>query len=193
MEKLKLKNVLIPTASLFVICFITTLLLCSTNILTKDTIKNQEIQASESIKKVVLQSADSFKAATSRDGSFEYFIGVDKNKNIIGYVFSTQAKGYGGTVEVMTGINTDSQIENVAVLSHNETPGLGANVTKDSFLNQFNSNISGGYFSITKNTPYNDREVEAVTGATISSTAVTKAVNEAVKNFNSVIKTEGSN
>lgn len=193
MEKLKLKNVLIPTASLFVICFITTLLLCSTNILTKDTIKNQEIQTSESAKKVVLQSADSFEAATSSDGSFEYFIGMDKNKNVIGYVFSTQAKGYGGTVEVMTGINTDSQIENVAVLSHNETPGLGANVTKDSFLNQFKSNISEGYFSITKNTPYNDREVEAVTGATISSTAVTKAVNEAVKNFNSVIKTEGSN
>lgn len=193
MEKLKLKNILIPTASLFVICFITTLLLCSTNILTKDSIKSQEIQASESAKKLVLQSADSFEAATSNNGSFEYFIGMDKNKNVVGYVFSTQAKGYSGTVEVMTGINTDSQIENVTVLSHNETPGLGANITKDNFLNQFNSNVSQGYFSITKNTPYNDREVEAVTGATISSTAVTKAVNEAVKNFNSVIKTEGSN
>lgn len=193
MEKLKLKGVLIPTVSLFVICFITTLLLCSTNIITKDAIKNQEIRASESAKKVVLPNAESFEAVTSSDGSFEYFIGTDSSKNVIGYVFSTQAKGYGGTIEIMAGINTDSKLENIAILSHNETPGLGANITKHGFLDQFKAGISDGYFTVTKNTPSSNREIEAVTGATISSAAVTKAVNEAVNNFNSIIKKEGSN
>lgn len=193
MEKLKFKNILIPTVSLFVICLITTLLLCSTNLITRDIIKNQEIMTSDSTKKIVLPHAQSFEKAASSDGSFEYFIGMDADRNVTGYVFSTEAKGYGGTIEVMTGINTESKIENIAILSHNETPGLGANITKDNFLHQFNKDVHNGYFSVTKNVPSNDREIEAVTGATISSTAVTKAVNEAVCNFNTLIKTQGSN
>lgn len=192
MKKLNLKKILLPAVSLFIICFITTLLLCSTHMLTKNAIENQEIQSSESAKKIVLPQAESFKQSLSKDESFAYFVGMDAGGNTVGYVFKTEAKGYGGTVEIMTGITTDATIENVAILSHNETPGLGANVENESFLEQFKADVSSGTFTITKKVPQNDHEIEAVTGATISSKAVTNAVNEAVRSFKQIIQKERS-
>ena len=55
----------------------------------------------------------------------------------MGYVFETEASGYGGKVKVMTGIDAEGAITGVVILSHDETPGLGANAEKPDFLNQF--------------------------------------------------------
>lgn len=188
MQKLNFKTIAAPTISLFAICFVTTLLLCSTNLLTKNVIKNQEILASENAKKVVLPAAETFSSANSLEGDFEYFVGKNASGQTAGYVFTTEAKGYGGTIEVMVGINADSSIENVVILSHNETPGLGANVAKESFTGQFKAQTNGGHFTVTKSAPKTEREIQAVTGATISSAAVTKAVNEAAARFNTIAK-----
>ena len=100
-----------------------------------------------------------------------------------GYIFKTSEKGYGGAVSVMTAVNPDGTVKSVAILDvSNETPGLGQNSAKESFDSKYSGKNSG--ISLLKNGADSDKnEVNAVTGATITSTAVNKAVNKALQNF----------
>mgnify|MGYP004554097749 CR=1 FL=1 len=95
--KITAKDILKPALILFVICLVVTALLAGTNLLTKDKIAEQSALEAEQSRKVVLSDADSFEEA---DG---YYIGKANNETV-GYVFQTEAKGYGGAVKVMTGI-----------------------------------------------------------------------------------------
>ena len=163
--KITAKDILKPALILFVICLVVTALLAGTNLLTKDKITEQSALEAEQSRKVVLSDADSFEEA---DG---YYVGKANNETV-GYVFQTEAKGYGGAVKVMTGISADGQITGVVILEHSETPGLGANAEKASFTDQFKAPSDG--------------EIEAMTGASITSRAVTNAVNEAITKYNTV-------
>ena len=96
-------------------------------------------------------------------------------------IFVSQANGYGGVVSVMTAIDMNGNIISVEILAaSDETPGLGQNVTKESFYSQYaglKDNVTvvkGGAANKENN------EINAVTGATISSKAVTTAVNQAL-------------
>ena len=94
--KITAKDILKPALILFAICLVVTALLAGTNLLTKDKIAEQSALEAEQSRKVVLSDADSFEEA---DG---YYIGKANNETV-GYVFQTEAKGYGGAVKVMTG------------------------------------------------------------------------------------------
>ena len=103
-----------------------------------------------------------------------------KNGAVAGYIFVTGAKGYGGNISVMTAVDPAGKILAVSILSaSDETPGLGQNVTKEGFYSQF-LGLSGDITVVKNGANSTDNEINAVTGATISSKAVTKAVNEAL-------------
>lgn len=177
--KITAKDILKPALILFVICLVVTALLAGTNLLTKDKIAEQSALEAEQSRKVVLSDADSFEEA---DG---YYIGKANNETV-GYVFQTEAKGYGGAVKVMTGISADGQITGVVILEHSETPGLGANAEKASFTDQFKKTAPEKGITLVKNKAPSDGEIEAMTGASITSRAVTNAVNEAITKYNTV-------
>lgn len=177
--KITAKDILKPALILFVICLVVTALLAGTNLLTKDKIAEQSALEAEQSRKVVLSDADSFEEA---DG---YYIGKANNETV-GYVFQTEAKGYGGAVKVMTGISADGQITGVVILEHSETPGLGANAEKASFTDQFKQAAPENGITLVKNKAPSDGEIEAMTGASITSRAVTNAVNEAITKYNTV-------
>ena len=101
-------------------------------------------------------------------------------------MFETGASGYGGTVSVMTGIDAEGSITGVVILSHDETPGLGANATKSSFLDQYLQPAPEGGLSVVKYQTPSDGQIEAMTGATVTSTAVTNAVNQAIEQYYAV-------
>lgn len=166
-----LADILKPTAILTAICAIVTLLLAGTNALTMGRIAaNAEKKAAESRAKV-LAAAEYVKL--SEDGSVYQAVGEDGT--VAGFVITTHASGYGGDIEVMTGINTSGEITGVNILSMEETPGLGARAKEDAFLRQY-----GGLASSTLAVNKDGGEIDALSGATITSRAVTKAVNEAV-------------
>ena len=175
--KITAKDILKPALILFVICLVVTALLAGTNLLTKDKIAEQSALEAEQSRKVVLSDADSFEEA---DG---YYIGKANNETV-GYVFQTEAKGYGGAVKVMTGISADGQITGVVILEHSETPGLGANAER-LFTDQL-SRLRRKGITLVKNKAPSDGEIEAMTGASITSRAVTNAVNEAITKYNTV-------
>ena len=83
----------------------------------------------------------------------------------------------------MTGISGEGAITGVVILSHEETPGLGANAEKAEFLDQYLQSAPEGGLSVIKYQTPGEGQIEAITGATITSTAVTNAVNQAIEQY----------
>ncbi len=161
-----------PTLILTAICTIVTLLLAMTNMLTVDKIAaNAAQKAAESRKKVL--AAQEYKPL-DKDGNV--YGAYDENGQMIGVVVTTVSSGYGGKIEVMTGIKADGEISGVNILSMEETPGLGARGKEDSFLKQYKGH-NDSRLAVSKD----GGEINALSGATITSRAITKAVNEAVE------------
>ena len=181
-------DIIKPVAVLLAICIIIPLALSLTNKITKDKIAELDEKNSRETMADLIE-ADNFTECEFGENEFNYYTAV-KDGNIIGYIFKTAEKGYGGDVSVMTAVNTDGTVKSVAILDvSNETPGLGQNAAKESFYSQYADKKSG--ISLVKNGAESDKnEVNAVTGATITSTAVNKAVNTALKQFESVKSNE---
>ncbi len=174
----KNKEIIVPSATLLVICLVATALLGVTNLLTAGQIaKLEEETKITSMKKVL--PADSYKQLEGQ----EIYTAV-KNDAAAGYIFVTSANGYGGEIRVMTALDPAGKILAVSILSaSDETPGLGQNVTKDTFYNRY-KDLSGEITVVKNGANKADNEIDAVTGATISSRAVTTAVNEALNLYN---------
>lgn len=184
------KDIIKPVCVLLAICVIIPLALSLTNKVTADKIAELEEKNSRETMANLIE-ADEFNENELEDGgeSFTYYIAV-KDGETVGFIFKTAEKGYGGDVSVMTAVNPDGTVKSVAILDvSNETPGLGQNAAKESFYTQYEGKKSG--ISLLKNGADSEKnEVNAVTGATITSTAVNKAVNTALEQFESVKSNE---
>ncbi len=178
-----LKTIIITTIILTLICGIAAAGLAFTNNLTADRIEKLAIETEKKAMERVI-SADSYeKNIVKLNGEHEYYT-AKSGSETIGYIFIVSTNGYGGAVKVMTGIGVDGKVIAVEVLdASNETPGLGQNVTRESFWAQFKGKSS----ELTVK-----QDIEPITGATISSKAVTQSVNDALKMYN-VIKEDGNN
>ena len=182
MKNFKLSEILKPVIVLTAICLITSGLLAYTNDITKDKIDDQDkIAAQEAQKKVLSQAADF--EAVNEDKDDGYAIGKDADGAVVGYVFTTTDKSYGGEIEVMVGVKPDGTVNAVEILTISDTPGLGMNAKNAEFLDQFIGKIKG--IGVNKNEPA-ENEIQALTGATITSSAVTRAVNTALEQFETV-------
>lgn len=112
-------------------------------------------------------------------------IAKDASGNDLGYVITvTNHKGYGGDVTVSVGITNDGNVNGYSITEINETPGLGMKATEDKFKSQFD-NVTAELKTVVKMPP-GDNEIEAISGATITSRAVTNAVDAAIAYFNSI-------
>lgn len=106
-----------------------------------------------------------------------------KDGKSISYAFIAKGKGYGGEIQTLVGIDKDFAVKEIIVLSNSETPGLGSKITLSSFTDQFKGlkskevvlNKDGG-------------RVDAISGATISSRAVTDSVRDELNNKIEIIK-----
>lgn len=190
MKNIKLKEILIPTVSLFVICLCVTALLAVTNAVTKDAIAyQQELSAAESRQAVCPDAVDFEKVEYDVQG-VECYKALDESGNLIGYAVSSASRGYGGDVKVMTGINAeDGSVIAINVYDNSgETPGLGVNTSGEKFTSQFAGLSSGTGVTVDKDAGKNPDSlaVDSVTGATISSRAVVDAVNQAFDAYNAV-------
>lgn len=104
----------------------------------------------------------------------------DANKEVIGYVFSVLSHdGYGGDIDVCVGISLDGTITGVEIISLNETPGMGMRATEPGFIEQYKDKKVDA-FAVTKTGKSAENEIDAISGATITSNAVTNAVNMAL-------------
>ena len=92
-----------------------------------------------------------------------------KNNKLSGYVFIAEKYGYSSDIETMVGVKKDGTITGMKVINQNETPGLGAKITKTSFIEQFKGmNV--------RDVKLSEDGIHAITGATISSKAVVDSI-----------------
>ncbi len=108
------------------------------------------------------------------------YTGTDANVAAIfaaaggGYVVEVTPSGFGGTIDMVVGVAADGTVSGVSIISMSETSGLGANASKESFRSQFVG--KSGTLAVSKD----GGEIDALTGATITSRAVTSGVNSAL-------------
>lgn len=183
--KITPKAILIPTISLFLICVVVTAALALTNNVTADKIAANELESKNQSMQNVCPGAVDFEEIIPE----VMYQGKDQSGTPLGYAISTATQGYGGQVKVMTGIS-DGKIIGVDVFyNDDETPGLGKNTSNESFRNQYKGLSVNEDIVVSKDDQSgNAQTVDAVTSATISSRAVTKAVNEALHIYNENVK-----
>lgn len=177
-------SIIKPTVVLFAICIVISLALSLSNLITAPKIAVLEQKTiSETMEKVI--PADKYTESDMKlDGEKITYYTAEKNGKAEGYIFTFAEKGYGGDVKVMTAVGVDGSIIAVNILdASNETPGLGQNVTKEGFYSQFKG--ADKRLTVVKSGA-KDNEIDAVTGATISSRAVTAAVNRALSAFEEI-------
>ena len=162
-----------------IICLTATLVLAVTYEITKPKIDEQFKQEEQRALKIILPVADSF-IEKSIDG-IEYFEAL-KKKRLIGYCIKAVGAGYNGYMRILVGIDKGGVIKGVKILEHHETPGLGSKINEINpgekapwFLGQFNGKPA--------RTLMIKENIDAITGATISSKAVTYAIRDAVNEF----------
>ena len=97
-----------------------------------------------------------------------------KEGRLNGVAFKVNSpEGYGGTIEVMVGLLPDGTVHGMEVLSHLETPGLGAKIREAKFKDRFKKrSLSNTKWAVKKDAG----DIDGITGATISSRAVIKAI-----------------
>ena len=183
------KDIIGPTCVLVGVCAAFTAAVVGTNSLTAEKIAILNQQTADAAKVEVLPEADNFTTETwtlDSVGDIEYYVA----ENGAGYVFSTSYKSYGGPLVVMTGISSDGAITGVKVTECSDTPGLGLKSQTPEFQDQYKGDMpAAGAFEITKTGE--EGKIDAISGATISTTAVTNSVNYAIEAYNQL--TGGAN
>ena len=149
---------------------------------TSPVIAAQKEQARQDALVMLLPEAERFEPDTvilDGDTSVIYHA-YDEKTAKVGIVFTVAPKGYGGPVETMVGLRTDSTVSAIRIASAaegmTETPGLGARVLEDTFRNQFKGLKHDDLYLIKEG-----GKIEAITAATISSNAVTSGVRNGIE------------
>lgn len=169
---------------LFIITAVCTGIVSAIYTVTSPIIETQKIEKDNTARQEILSSAKSFEKIEKDFGEniVEVYKGIDSDNKIVGYTIKAISKGYGGDIEITTGITSDSKISGVTIGSMSETPGLGAKAKDEAFIGQY-TDKEAKELSVVKNSASKDSDIVAIAGATITSKAVTTAVNESIKLF----------
>ena len=189
-----MKNKIVKdTLALTVITLISGLLLGVVNDITAGPIASQQAKEKEEAYKAVFAEAASFEVVTSgEDADLESYLDENGYKaqsidevmlakddagNELGYAFSvTTSEGYGGDIQFAMGIQDNGTLNGISILSIGETAGLGMRANTDAFKDQFkDKNVDK--FEYTKTGATADDQIDALSGATITTNAMTNGVN----------------
>lgn len=183
------------TLAITVITLVSGFLLGLVQDITADPIAQQQQKAKEEAYKAVFADADSFEQVELTkevSGGLEAFLdengygaqsidevmtALDDSGNQLGYAFTvTTSEGYGGDIQFAMGVKDDGTLNGISILSIGETAGLGMKATTDDFKNQFKDK-KVEKFEYTKNGATADNQIDALSGATITTNAMTNGVN----------------
>jgi len=173
---------------LLLITAVATFALALTQMITEEPIRVQAERANNEAMAVVLHGADEFVPLEVDEGTYPNILEAHEglvNGEAYGYVFKTFNSGYGGPIEIIVGLDSEGTISGVRVLQHTETPGLGAKAQEPVFLEQYSGKSSSSNLA-------ND-DISAITGATVTSNAVTGAVNHAIDFYRAELVSGGGN
>lgn len=168
-------GVLRVASNLIAACFISGLVIGAVYYVTAPVAAQKaEMLKQESMRELV-PDADEFKPAEV-DNTWTAAI---KNGKIAAYIVPSETKGYGGKIKLLVAVSVDGKVLDFSLLEHNETPGLGDNAQKPEFRRQFAGKTADALIVVKD--PGNKENIQALTGATITSRAVTSGVKAAAE------------
>lgn len=155
--------------TLFLICAITACLLGLVNDVTADRIIELNRQKTADAMSAVLP-AESYEPVDFSDGLVKSAYRAVSGGEMVGYVFEVVPSGFGGTIDMVVGVDINLAVTGVEIVKMSETAGLGARASEPEFLGQFTGKGTGLTVKV---------DIDALTGATVTSKAVTNGVNAA--------------
>ena len=176
-----MKHIVKPALSLFVVAAIAAVSLGIVYDITLEPIEAQRRRTQERMLREVLANASDFREmSVETPGSIvRVFEGLD-NGRTVGYVIELAPMGFGGAINMMVGISGGGT--GMRILRHGETPGFGAYIVRESFFRRFDGrNLVP--LTVVRSSP-GENEIQAITSSTITTQAVTGAVNEAIEWYN---------
>lgn len=183
-------NIIKNAMILFTVTIIAAVLLGFTYEITIEPIRVQnELQKTAAFKGIFETGTfEELEINLSEDSKIQSVFKVIQDEEIQGYVFQIDTKeGYGGLISLVVGLKVDGSMKGIDVIKHGETPGLGAKIDETEFKNQFMKRMSTELI-VVKSTSSSDDEIEAISGATISSRAVVGGINESLSYFDVYLK-----
>ncbi|MBQ4526536.1 MAG: RnfABCDGE type electron transport complex subunit G [Clostridia bacterium] len=193
MSKKRNKSYIFKLAAiLFAICFISTLLLTLCNYITKDRILQLKNQTATQAMQEVIPNAE-FTDVNTEDFDQETKEMLEKNNFVeaskaeidgkfAGYTITVSPQGFGDKINMIVGIKPDGQsYYAIKIVSLAETPGLGAKAQEKDFYGQFSDGKKGLLKVVKNSSGPSENEINAISGATITSEAVTLGANNAME------------
>lgn len=174
---------------LLLVCLACSALLGGVYVLTLDKINQEVVKKTNNAISLVTPDFDNEPSSESMsvelDGESVTVYPAKKGGQTVGYaVESFTSKGFSGTIDIMVGFDMDGNITGTSVISHSETPGLGAKMTEPSFYSQFvGKNPASFRLAISKD----GGDVDAITASTITSRAYCDAVDRAYRVYQKVV------
>jgi Na+-translocating ferredoxin:NAD+ oxidoreductase subunit G len=162
-------------------CLISGVILASAYYITHPIAVEKEKELTVKAMQSLVPDATTFAAVEGEDN----MTAASDGSKVIAYIVEVEPKGYGGAIVTQVAVTPDGKVINYKITKSNETPGLGENAKNASFMNQFAGKTSE-QLVVTKDTSKTDN-IQAMTGATITSKAVTKGVKEAVDRVNAFV------
>lgn len=183
-----MKKALHLGGTLFAVTAVTGMILGYVQDVTSVAIKRVEMEAQNAAFRIVMPDAKNFEEIVAEADDFVTEVRrADDATGLVGWCMSVNSKGYGGIINFIVGITKDGTVKAINILNHSETPGLGAKSTEPEFYEQFNDK-SKTPLKVVKGGASNPDEISAISGATITSNAVTSGVNAAVKYWETKLK-----
>ena len=183
-----IKNTLILAA----ITVVSGLVLGAAYEVTKDPIAQTQAKQKQEACQAVYPEADSFEAMeVDQKAAKEAIKKMGTNGSEAGYVITvTDKDGYGGDIQITVGIMADGTVNGISFLSISETAGLGMRAKEPNFYNQF-AGQQAEKFYVSKDGG-DGQPIDALSGATITSRAVTGAVNTALGYYQTALGGSGN-
>ena len=158
------------TLTLFLITAVIAGLLGIADYLTADKIEDLQNEKAKASMMEVLPAENYEEMSVEKEGIKAAYRADD-----LGYVVRVTANGFGGAIDMVVGVNADGTVSGVSIISHAETASLGAECTREEWRSQF-AGLSG-HLAVSKD----GGGIDALTGATVTSRAVTDGVNLALE------------
>ena len=159
--------------NLTITCFISGIIIAGTFAITEPAAHAQRIKAKNDAMRELVKDAESFKAIEGKEGWYAAL----KGDKVLAYLVPASGKGYAGSIDMLAAVTPEGKAMDFKVLKHAETPGLGDKMVEPKFRKQFAGKASAD-LEVVK-VP-SEKNIQALTGATITSRAVTKGIREAV-------------
>jgi electron transport complex protein RnfG len=180
-----MKDYLRLTITLLLFCVIASGILAYVNSLTAPIIYERKQSEEVKTREALIPGAEFTEHKASADSSFVYYVAT-KDSLVAGYTFIAIGAGYAGPVKTMVGLDKDMKVLAIKVVDQGETPGLGANCTKEDFPARFTGKAEEEML-----VDKDGGQIKSLTGATITTRAIANSIRDCIKILKTDLQPEG--